>query len=237
MPEGPTEMVSLRDAAVARSVDPAREAAEERVQRFIDTALELMAETRGTEFTIQNIVDRSGQSLRSFYHHFAGKHELLLAAVEEGIRIITRQLDEAVAELDDPLEKLHTFAIRYYQACRTGFTRDGQSRAAGKFAYQLLYEHPVQSEHSFRPLVSLLRDLLETAEAAGSIRVDTSDDHVVAFVLQSIMFNAFGTTITGGATDEITDRAERLWQLLAHGLSATTTSDAMEVHGSRTAHE
>ena len=75
-----------RSLAVARSVDPAREAAEDRVQRLIDAALELMTDPDGDEVTVQNVVDRAGLSLRAFYHHFPSKDELLLAVFEEAIR-------------------------------------------------------------------------------------------------------------------------------------------------------
>src|SRR3954447_17856414 len=92
------EPTSRRDIAVARSLDPARARAEKRVQRFLDAALELMDPSTGKEFTVQEVVERSGQSLRSFYQYFAGKHELLLALFEESIRTAAEQLREQVAE-------------------------------------------------------------------------------------------------------------------------------------------
>src|SRR5215207_722185 len=72
-----------RELAVARSLDPARSRAEKRVQRFLDAALELMNSESAKDFTVQQVVERSGQSLRSFYQYFAAKHELLLALFEE----------------------------------------------------------------------------------------------------------------------------------------------------------
>ena len=79
--------VSWREQAVARSLDSARTRAENRVQRFLDAALELMNEgDSGKDFTVQEVVERSGQSLRSFYQYFGGKHELLLALFEESVR-------------------------------------------------------------------------------------------------------------------------------------------------------
>ena len=42
-----------------------------------------MQNDTGKDFTVQDVVERSGQSLRSFYQYFAGKHELLLALFEE----------------------------------------------------------------------------------------------------------------------------------------------------------
>ena len=81
-----TSASTWRELAVARSLDPARARAEKRVQRFLDAALELMDSDSGKEFTVQEVVERSGQSLRSFYQYFAGKHELLLALFEEAVR-------------------------------------------------------------------------------------------------------------------------------------------------------
>ena len=46
---------SWREAAVARSLNPARARAEDRVQRFLDTALELMASGTSEEFTVQEL--------------------------------------------------------------------------------------------------------------------------------------------------------------------------------------
>ena len=54
-----------------------------RVQQFLNAAREIIAEKGSTEFTVQEVVDRSKQSLRSFYQYFDGKHELLLALFEE----------------------------------------------------------------------------------------------------------------------------------------------------------
>src|SRR6187399_3198854 len=89
---------SRRDLAVARSLDPARARAQQRVQRFLDAAVELMATSPQLEFTVQEVVEKSGQSLRSFYQYFAGKHELLLALFEEALRSTAEQLRSAVEE-------------------------------------------------------------------------------------------------------------------------------------------
>src|SRR3954447_19983158 len=101
---------SWRDQAVARSLDSARVRAESRVQRFLDAALELMNDnTTGKEFTVQEVVERSGQSLRSFYQYFGGKQELLLALFEESVRTAAETIERQLADEDDPLERLHLF--------------------------------------------------------------------------------------------------------------------------------
>ena len=85
----PAATVTRRELAVARALDQARSRAENRVELFLDAARELM-NTNSGEFTVQEVVDRSGQSLRTFYQYFAGKHELLLALFEESIRAAGR---------------------------------------------------------------------------------------------------------------------------------------------------
>ena len=75
-----------RARAVSRSLNTARSRAEQRVQRFLDAAFELIDEKGTTEFTIQEVIDRSKQSLRGFYQYFDGKDELLLALFEETLR-------------------------------------------------------------------------------------------------------------------------------------------------------
>ena len=121
--EAPTRWRSL---AVARSVDPAREAAEDRVQRLIDAALELMTNPDGDEVTVQNVADRAGLSLRAFYRHFPSKDELLLAVFEEAIRANAQHLQQEIAASDEPLERVRIFATEYYRSCRSGQTRHAE---------------------------------------------------------------------------------------------------------------
>src|SRR6187551_2258681 len=117
--DGATEAgTTWRDLAVARSLDPARARAEKRVQRFLDAAIELMSTSENKDFTVQEVVERSGQSLRSFYQYFAGKYELLLALFEESVRSTADHLREVTAEETDPLERLHVCVTEYHRVCQ-----------------------------------------------------------------------------------------------------------------------
>jgi AcrR family transcriptional regulator len=217
------EPTSWKGLAVARSVDPAREAAEERVQRFIDTALELMSSPNGDEFTVQNVVESSGLSLRSFYHHFTGKYELLLAVFEETVRTTAHFLEQEIDTSDDPLDRLRLFITGYYRTCRSGQPPQTEqrlpARTMGQFAHQLLFDHPQEASHAFTPLVSILRQLLDEAAAAAVIQPGLDHEQTAGVILQSIMFNAFATTVTGSTTDAVEGREELVWKLLLHGLA------------------
>ena len=122
------------------------------------------------------MVERSGQSLRSFYQYFAGKHELLLALFEESVRSTAEHLKQVVDEVDDPLERLHRFVVEHYLVCRPT-PRSRQAKKSGptpaamaEFGQRLLTEHPKEASRAFEPVVSLLERLLDDAAAAGAIR-------------------------------------------------------------------
>ena len=104
-------------SAVSRSLNAAKSRAEKRAQRFLDAAFELIDEKGTTDFTIQEVIDRSKQSLRGFYQYFDGKDELLLALFEETIRESIEDIRAVSEAEDEPLARLHAFVIRLHEWC------------------------------------------------------------------------------------------------------------------------
>ena len=219
---------TFRDVAVARVVDPARLRAERRVQRFLDAALELMSTSSGKDFTVQEVVERSGQSLRSFYQYFDRKYELLLALFEESVRSTAEQLRDQISGTADPFERLHLFTVEYFRRCSPAAAPKGASprkvpvSALAEFAQQLMTEHPKEAARAFVPMVSLYVELLDDAAAAGSLRAGLDHGRIAGVVLQAIMFNYFSATISGSSKGDdeadTTDAAEQLWDVLVRGI-------------------
>ena len=213
---------------MARSLDSARTRAESRVQRFLDAALELMADGDGKEFTVQEVVERSGQSLRSFYQYFGGKHELLLALFEESVRSTADRLRADIEKETDPLERLHQLVIGYYRICRpSAKSKAAKKTAAGpapvlvEFAQQLLTAHPTDAARAYIPLVTLFDEVIGEAIDAGVVRADVDRASISGVVVEAISFNIFSSTIAGtlGRQDRAA-AAEELWRLLFHGLQS-----------------
>ena len=186
---------------MARSLDSARLRAETRVQRFLDAAIELFNAGSGKDFTVQEVVDRSGQSLRSFYQYFGGKHELLLALFEESVRSTTEYLQDEIARVDDPLERLHTFVVEYYRLCRPTQGRGpgtvGRAPLHGGIRPAAAHRVPEGGGPGVLPLVALFEEVLEGATSAGAVRSGPRRGPIVGVVLEAIMFNSFSSTIGG----------------------------------------
>ena len=218
--EVPVATGTRRELALARALDQARSRAENRVQLFLDAARELIDEN-AREFTVQEVVERSGQSLRTFYQYFAGKHELLLALFEESIEATAIHLEEVVDACDAPRERLHQFALEYFRMCRPtpkGEPATGPTPATMEFAQQLLTSHPKEAARAFAPLVVMLEQLLADAAASGDLRPGLDHRRIAGVALQAIMFNAFAATISGSLPADGDTAPETLWTLLMHGI-------------------
>jgi AcrR family transcriptional regulator len=213
-----------RERAVERSLERARSRAEEKVQRFLDATVELIDERGGLDFTLQDVVDRSEQSLRSFYQFFGGKDQLLLAVAEEAMREVTHNLREVAMAGDDPLDRLRIAVVTLYEWCERKPLGHPPSphrsiRSMGEFLFDLLGTDAARATGTIAPLFDLMLELVADAREASEIRADHLS-RSAALVLQTVMFNAFATPIEG---DEAAHRelAEEMWQFCLHGISAS----------------
>jgi len=210
-----------RDQAVARSLDAARDRAERRVQRFLDTAVELIDEKGGTDFTVQEVVERSGQSLRSFYQCFGGKQHLLLAVYEEAMVATSAEMQRTVGTEGPVLERLRRFVVTLYEWCeREPLTAPAAPhrtvRCMADFLFELLDTEPTAAAVASAPLFDQLVRLLDEGRAAGVVR-DADPRRLASITLQATMFNAFGSTRRSRGTR---DRAEEMWRFCLAGLDA-----------------
>lgn len=148
-----------RERAVTRSLDRARSRAEERLQRLMAAAEEIMSE--GGDVTVQEVVSRAGQSLRTFYQHFAGKHELMLALLELGCEELAAEVEARSAEHDDPVDALRAAVAALHAASRP--QRSRRRLALSQFSAQLLHTDPAAFQAVQQRLVRLLEDLVARA--------------------------------------------------------------------------
>ncbi|MET7768438.1 TetR/AcrR family transcriptional regulator [Nocardia sp. NPDC005366] len=211
-----SEEPAWKQRAVERSIRTAKLRAEQRVQRFLDAAQAIITEKGTTDFTVQEVVDRSKQSLRSFYLQFDGKHELLLALFEDALSRAAEQIRAAAAGQTDPYDRLEVAVRLLFELCRPDPT--AQRPLFTDFAPQLLVTHPAQVKIAHAPLLALLAELLSEADADGKLRSDVNARRMAAMVMQTVMFTAQST----GAEDEETLNpitADEVWNFCALGFA------------------
>lgn len=212
----PSEEPAWKQRAVERSLKTAKARAEQRVQRFLDAAQAIITEKGSTDFTVQEIVDRSKQSLRSFYLQFDGKHELLLALFEDALSRSADQIRAAAAGQSDPLEQLRVAVELLYELSRPDPT--ARRPLFTDFAPQLLISHPAEVKIAHAPLVALFTELMEKAESEGELRAEVNTRRVAAMTMQTVMFIAQSS----GSPDDATAHpitAEEVWTFCSQGFA------------------
>jgi AcrR family transcriptional regulator len=212
----PSEEPAWKQRAVERSTRAAKLRAELRVQRFLDAAQTIVTEKGSTDFTVQEVVDRSRQSLRSFYQHFDGKHELLLALFEDALRRATDQIRAAASGQSDPLDRLMVAVQLLFELSRPDPT--ARRPLLTDFAPQLLLSHPAEVKVAHAPLLALLTELMEQAGVAGELRPAIKPRRAAALTMQTIMFIAQSSE---APDDEGAHplRAEEVWDFCARGFA------------------
>jgi AcrR family transcriptional regulator len=211
-----SEEPAWKQRAVERSIKTAKLRAAQRVQRFLDAAQAIIIEKGTTDFTVQEVVDRSRQSLRSFYLQFDGKHELLLALFEDALSRSADQIRAATANHSDPLERLKVAIELLFEFCRPD--PSAQRPLFTDFAPRLLVSHPAEVKMAHAPLLALLTELMESASAAGKLRPSVNPKRMAAMAMQTVMFIAQSS----GGPDDATIRpitADEVWDFCANGFA------------------
>jgi AcrR family transcriptional regulator len=210
----PSEEPAWKQRAVERSTKAAKLRAEQRVERFLDAAQAIITEKGTTDFTVQEVVDRSRQSLRSFYQHFDGKHELLLALFEDALRRSADQIRAAASSESEALERLRVAVQLLFELSRPDPT--AQRPLFTDFAPQLLISHPAEVKVAYTPLLTLFTELMAEVKAAGRLRSGTTPRRMAAMTMQAVVFNAQSSGVPDDETvHPIT--AEEIWEFCSTG--------------------
>jgi len=163
------DVTQWHERTVERSLRAARERAISRGDKFISAAGELLRTTGKTDFTVQQVVDRSGMSLRSFYHHFATKDDLLLALIEETVHRYLADLRPRIAEEPDPVEQLRMVLLTSFRNPESG---DPANRGLVLFHWHLAESRTEEFIATLSPQVDLIAEVLEAGVARGRFRTD-----------------------------------------------------------------
>lgn len=212
------EEPAWKQRAVERSIKTAKLRAAQRVQRFLDAAQAIIIEKGSTDFTVQEVVDRSRQSLRSFYLQFDGKHELLLALFEDALSRSADQIRAATSTQGEPIERLKIAIQLLFESSRPDPA--AKRPLFTDFAPRLLVSHPSEVKVAHAPLLALLTELMEEASEAGQLRPGINPRRMAAMTMQTVMFVAQSS----GGTDEASIHpitADEVWDFVANGFAAS----------------
>ncbi len=156
-----------------RSLDSARVQALARSGEFVHAALALLEEEGSVEFTVQDVVQRSGGSLRRFYQLFSSKDDLVLALFEELITQLVEHIPATIQAGSPPLERLEICVRTLWDFVRGQDAPPAKIvRSMAALHNQLAAARPDGMRLAWDPLRQLITGIIADGVADGSIRSD-----------------------------------------------------------------
>lgn len=185
----------------------------QREQQILDAAMRLFAVRGYAETDVESVADELGLAKGTIYRYFPSKRELFLAALNRSMAGLYEAIDERVAPVVDPIERIvqaiYGF-LKYFEAhpeLADLFVQElGQFKGQGKPAY---FAH---HEANSGPWKAMFQRLL----ADGRVRdIHPSDDHTVMLDL------LYGTVLANrftGRRSSYREQARTIVDLFFNGL-------------------
>lgn len=151
-----------------RALSERRAAYADEVRRLVEAAFALIEHGGDLDPRVGDIVRRAGLSNQAFYRHFPSKDALLVAVLDEGVRILAGYLSHRMERVASPTAKVREWMRGMLEQglspAAAAATRPfvlGRSRLAASFG-----EEVAESE---RQLTALVREAIRAGVACGEL--------------------------------------------------------------------
>jgi AcrR family transcriptional regulator len=186
---------SWQKRALDRSLVEARRRALDKSNGFVQAAMQLLDETGDLNFTVQDVVDRSKLSLRSFYQTFASKDDLLLALFEECITATAAWQRDKMEKQDDPVEQIRVFVTNHWAPKLS----DDVVRSLALYSMTLSSNRPDDYGRAMEPEVTLVQEAIERGIASGQVRDDIGSRRLAEILLHTATAAVRGNILHTGS--------------------------------------
>lgn len=213
-------MPEWKRRSIDRSLQAARDRAQQRTDRLVKAAMSLMQEHGGGDFTVQEVVERARMSIRTFYNFFEGKDDLIVAVnatvVAEEVVPRLRKMCETES---DPLRRLRSFVDGMYELTATS---GPIHRALAIHDRRLAENRPEDLDRTLQPQLELVTELIRDAEASGQIQLGGLGLEAAARLMHhTVVYAAHARVLNPEHGLGVT--ADELWAFCASGIGVQTT--------------
>ena len=146
-----------------------------------------LVEEQGDNFTTQDLIKEAGVALQTFYRHFGGKDQLLLAVITEIIADNCALFAEQASKLDDPVERLRFYVTTALDGIHTAQRPNPRFITAEHWRLHELYPH--EMAEATRPFADLVERELRAAQEEGTL--DPDDPERDAWLISKLVMSVY----------------------------------------------
>jgi AcrR family transcriptional regulator len=179
-----------------------------RAHQIVEAARRLV-DVKGSDFTTHELVKEAGVAVKTFYKHFEGKDQVLLAVLEDIISETCQELARAGQELPDPISRLRFYIRSVIDGLRVG-TSEGPPRFITTEHWRLNHLHPEELAQATRGFSDLLLPEIKAATEADLLAPrDTAYD---AWLISQLLIAVFHHYEYRRAERPVEEVADRVWE-------------------------
>jgi AcrR family transcriptional regulator len=214
---GNVPVVSWAERAADRSPAVARSRSRSMQQmKIIVAAARRLIQHKGTSFTTQELVREAGVALQTFYRHFPGKDQLLLAVIEDMITEEAARYEEAARDMPDPVARLRHHIMAALSSLGAGGNEATGPRFITAEHWRLHQLFPQEMAHATQPFADLVARELRAAEEAGLLApTDVERDAALVAKLVMSVYHHYAFATIEGPPEAI---GEHVWTFCLGGL-------------------
>jgi TetR/AcrR family transcriptional regulator len=222
VPTDSAESWAERAADRSPTVQRSRSRSIQQAKLIVDAARRLIARKGGT-FTTQELVKEAGVALQTFYRHFGGKDQLLVAVLEDMIGEAAVQYEERARHLPDPVARLRAY-IKDTLANLGGPQGGPPSGFVVSEHWRLHQIFPDDVAHAMKPWFNLVLREIREAEAAGQLHPrDAEQDAWLVTRLVTAVYHHHAFATSDRSAEEI---GEQTWAFCLAALGGSNPGPA-----------
>ena len=214
-------MPAWQRRSVNRSLQSAHARAQARSNRFVTAATKLLEERGNIEFTVQDVVERSRMSIRTFYKYFGGKEDLLVALYETVIaRDTVPRLRKRIEKHKDPLQGLKAYIECLIEL--TTQTEPAAVRTLVSYGNRLAVSRPADLARAMKPQFDLLAELIRASSRTEPLRKGLTVETAARLTQHTVLAAVHGRVL--GSDESLDLSAATIWEFCAGGLGFDVTN-------------
>jgi AcrR family transcriptional regulator len=171
--------------------------------RTVQAALDLSHEG-DTSFTVQQVIDRADVSLQTFYRHFQGKDDLMLAVIEEEVASGAETYRKKALRFDDPTARVEAVIKGPFAR-----TERRTSRAIPREHLRLLDARARDVWAADAPYRNLVSEMITAAQDSGCFGAVDADEE--ADMITTLVLSRYHSLVLGAEVRSFSREAAHIW--------------------------
>jgi TetR/AcrR family fatty acid metabolism transcriptional regulator len=209
------EVVTGTAAAIDPVAGVTAAPANEKYQRILDAAVEVIAEKGYFNAPVSAIAARAGVADGTVYLYFKSKDEVLRTAIDRNFDRFYQQVAERFKVLHDPLEQLEYIAQVHLESNSVNramaIVMQTEVRQSARFIAEFSHHHLVK-------YIQVVREVVRRGQQQGVFRQDVSDG-VVAHCMFGAIDELLSSAVFTGRTYDAKATAKQVLDVLLNGVT------------------